>query len=136
MKNTKNRNPVLEKKTRENTELDEIEKEAILNDEVEELHAASDSIEIEIEDGERITYGSTFSYQDGDLGDESEDVLDLPEELRKIGHRYDPTLSDGRRKQEDLDELETGIDIVDSDDVGFGYSDNDYSHENLEEEEF
>ena len=129
MKNTKKERPLFQETIRQNATLDENEREAIFNDEVEELQEASDSIEIEIEEGERITYGSTFSPQDGDLGDESEDLLDLPDELRKVGHRYDPTLSVGRPEPESRDELELGIDIVDADDAGLGYGQNDYSED-------
>lgn len=131
MKTSKNKTAV--KKKQEVKPDPENENQEIFNEDVEELKEGSDSIEIEIEEGERITYGSSFSPQDGDLGDESEDISDLPDELRKVGHRYDPTLSTGGAFQDELDELELGIDIVDADDAGLGYGENDYTKDTEEE---
>ena len=136
MSASKDKKPILKRKTKksEDISIDENGRTEDFNDVVEELKEASDSIGIEMEEGERITYGSSFSPQDGDLGDESEDIGDLPEELRKIGHRYDSTIPIGGAPPDDLDELEEGIDIVDADDAGLGYGENDYTEDSEDDE--
>lgn len=85
-----------------------------------------DAIGMEISEGERIQYGSTFSPQDGDIGDESEDLLDMPKALRETGHRYDPTLSTGQVKQSESNEITNSMHLADEDDIGMAYGEDDY----------
>ncbi|HET6243589.1 MAG: hypothetical protein H0V01_02215 [Bacteroidetes bacterium] len=109
---------------REEKDLEEFEEE--LED---ELFGEFDAIEVEEDEGEKITYGSFFSPKDGDLGDESEDTGDLPETLRK--NRYDPTLSapPESSSEPDNDELLENMRVTNEDKAGLGYGANDYSEE-------
>lgn len=113
-----------EEEVREERDLEGFEEE-----EQEELFMDSDAIEVEEEEGDRITFGSSFSPKDGDLGDESEDNGDLPETLRR--NRYNPTLSAPPESSEepDNDELLENMRVTNEDKAGLGYGDNDYSEE-------
>jgi hypothetical protein len=116
---TKKQNNMLDSDNNENPEINEPGEIG--------YNSGDDAIEIEMGEGEKIVYGSTFSPKDGDLGDESEDIRDLPVEMRKGGNRYDPTLSTGRMNESnDLDELEESIHITDEDHVGMAYGEDKY----------
>ena len=93
----------------------------------EELLYETDSIEVEEGEAEKITYGATFSPQDGDLGEEPQDIGDLPESLIKI--RYDSTLLSQPTDELDNDELIEKIRITNEDKAGLGYGDNNYTEE-------
>jgi hypothetical protein len=83
-----------------------------------------DEIEIEKGDGEKIVYGSTFSYKDGDMGDESEDIDDLPSVLKSTHNMYNPRLSTGDQDEAETmegDEIKRGIHIVKQEDAGLSY---------------
>ncbi|MDQ3193026.1 MAG: hypothetical protein M3Q58_15685 [Bacteroidota bacterium] len=110
---------------KEERDLEEFEEE-----QENELFMDSDAIEVEEEEGDKITFGSSFSPEDGDLGDESEDTGDLPETLRK--NRYNPTLSAPPESstEPDNDELLENMRVTNEDKAGLGYGDNDYSDEN------
>lgn len=88
-----------------------------------------DEIEIEKGEGEKIVYGSTFSPKDGDLGDESEDMDDLPSTLRDTNNIYNPRLSTGdtdEAEQGEVDEIKRGIHIVKQEDAGLAYGEDNY----------
>ncbi len=85
-----------------------------------------DAIEMEKGEGEKIVYGSSFSPADGDEGDESDDRGDLPSESKRNYNYFDPTLSDGSPGILVDDELKTGISIVDQDDIGMAYNEDQY----------
>lgn len=102
-----------------------------LSVDLDELSEGDDPIEMDILEGDKIVYGSTFSPMDGNEGDESEDIDDLPDDLKSKGHRFDPTLSSGGRYEtdEEQEEWEEGLYINEADGIGLGYGDNDYSEE-------
>lgn len=109
---------------KEEKDLEEFEE-----DTQDELFSESDAIEVQEDEGEKITYGLSFSPNEGDLGEETEDFGDLPETLRK--NRYDPTLSAPPESLEepDNDELLENMRVTNEDKAGLGYGDNDYSEE-------
>jgi hypothetical protein len=89
------------------------------------LAEGDDIIEMENTEADKITYGSTFSAGDGDLGDESEDLGDLP--LSPNENMYNPSLPE--KPIESLeDELEkNGMHISNQFDAGIAFDDNDYT---------
>jgi hypothetical protein len=92
----------------------------------EDLEEGDDAIAMETNEGEKITYGSTFSPMDGDIGDESEDINDLPVDLKKTGNRYDPTLSSGKKVNVEAEELTEGIEVKGEDEIGMAYGKDNY----------
>jgi hypothetical protein len=92
----------------------------------EDLEEGDDAIAMETNEGEKITYGSTFSPMDGDIGDESEDINDMPVDLKKTGNRYDPTLSSGKKVNKEAEELTDGIQVKDEDEIGMAYGKDNY----------
>lgn len=94
---------------------------------IHELDYESDAIEAEDDEGEKITFGMSFSPMDGDLGDESEDEGDLPETLIRNKNRYDPSLGTQPSDEPDNDELIEKMRITNEDKAGLGYGSNDYS---------
>jgi hypothetical protein len=131
-RNIDKRVPESRKSTRELEERmnDETLDEGLLDQddqEVEGLLDDSDAIEVEEREADRITFGMNFNPKEGDLGDESEDRGDLPENLTQ--NRYDPTLSTRPSGSEDPDEIIRKIRITNENNAGLGYGDNDYSDE-------
>ena len=114
-----------------NKEVNEVKEERDLEvfeeEREEELRDETDAIELEEDEAEKITYGATFSPQEGDLGEEPQDIGDLPESL--IKNRYDPTLLSQPTDEPDNDELIEKIRITNEDKAGLGYGDNDYTDE-------
>jgi hypothetical protein len=116
-------------------EIEERENDETLDDawlgqedqEVESLLDDKDAIELEEDQADKIVFGMSFNPIDGDLGDESEDIGDLPENL--INNRYDSTLSTKPSAENKKDELLEKIRITNEDEAGLGYSDNDYEEE-------
>ena len=108
--------------------IDQHSEEVLLND-LDELSEGNDPVEMDILEADKIVFGSSFSPMDGNDGDESEDVDDLPDELKKVGHRFDQTLSAGGRIKEESEEWQDGLFINDMDNVGMGFGDNDYAEE-------
>jgi hypothetical protein len=98
-----------------------------LDEEVHELDDNMDAIAAEEDEADKITFGMSFSPMDGDLGDETEDIGDLPEELLK--NRYNPTLSAPSEITPDDDELIEKIRITNERTAGLGYGSNDYSED-------
>jgi hypothetical protein len=100
-------------------------------EDVEPLFDDLDAIEVEDDNAEKITFGMGFNPKDGDLGDETEDLGDLPDSMRK--NRFDNTLSaqpTGDMDDTDDDELVKKIRVTkNKDSIGLGYGDNDYSKE-------
>lgn len=91
----------------------------------EELYG-TDSVEGSVSEAKKLEFGFSFNAQDGESGNENEDYGDLPTELKKAGHIYDPALSDGNAKpKDDQDEISDTIHIVKNDEVGFSYNEDD-----------
>lgn len=107
--------------------------ESTLEPDVTELTEGDDPVEIENEQADKITFGSSFSPADGDLGDESEDMGDLPDSLKER-NRYDPSMSTGETSYNQSELEENGMHITDADHVGLAYDDNDYTRDSEEEE--
>ena len=92
----------------------------------ENLEPGDDAIEMEMNEAEKITYGSSFSPMDGDIGDESEDINDLPVDFKRTGNRYDPTLSTGKKANTEAEELTKGIEVKEEDEIGMAYGPDKY----------
>src|SRR5688500_996259 len=97
------------KRTTEKIDKEEDQEESQEYDRNEHLDAGDDMIGMELNDAEKINYGASLDAMEGNLGDESEDTGDLPEGNRKIGNRYDPALSVGRRKNAEKGTNTTGF---------------------------
>lgn len=108
--------------------IDKNSEEDLLID-LEELSEGDDPVEMDILEADKIVFGSSFSPMDGNDGDESEDVEDLPDELKRQGQRFDPTLSSGGRIKKETEEWEDGLFINDMDNIGMGFGENDYAEE-------
>ena len=96
-----------------------------------DLVEGDDLIEMDIKNEKKIEY--SFTPPDGELENESEDTSDLPEEVKKTGNRYNPSFSSGPQLEEEDEMQKEGIFVANSDEIGFGYSDNDYAKEEAEE---
>jgi hypothetical protein len=99
------------------------------------LKTGDDPIEADMEEGEKIVYGSTFSSKDGDLGDESEDNMDMPSQMKGHGNLYDPTLSSGPSELIEDDEIKAGMHVAGSEEIGMAYGEDRYTEESDENEE-
>lgn len=84
---------------------------------------------------DKYEFGFSFSAQEGALGDESEDNGDLPKILREGGNRYDPTMSDGGKQDDDGLELEEGMHEADEDEIGIAYREDSYTEESDSDDE-
>jgi len=91
--------------------------------------SGDDQIEQEIGEGEKIVYGSSFSYADGDEGDESEDTDDLPPSMKRVGNRYDNTIPTGKVEEPGLDEIKSHIRETDENFIGMAYGKDKYVEE-------
>ena len=122
-----------EKENQEFLPADSAEEIIVEEQEQSELIYGDDSIEMDLENGKKVDYG--FSEEFGDFDNELENRADLPLELKRYGNRYNPAVSSEPEVQE-VDDLEKeGLNISDSDEIGMGYSDNDYAREEEEEDE-
>jgi len=99
------------------------------------LKTGDDPIEADMEEGEKIVYGSTFAPKDGDVGDESEDNQDMPSQMKLNGNLYDPTLSTGGTEQAEDDEIKSGMRVANEDEIGMAYGEDKYTKESDEEEQ-
>ncbi len=90
-----------------------------------ELHG-TDEISSSVNDAKKLSFGFSFSAADGESGNESEDLGDLPKSLQKQGHMYDPTISDGTHfsfKEEN--EITESMHIVNDKEAGVSFNDED-----------
>lgn len=94
-----------------------------------EMDAAhgEDMIEIEKNEGRRISEMDQFTPMDGDLGDESMDLGDEIPETIKNHNYYDPAVSTGGSKSP-FDTPE-GLHITKGSRAGLGYGDDGYVNE-------
>lgn len=92
----------------------------------EELYG-SDGVSVELKEAEKFEFGFSFSAQDGELGNETEDFGDLPHELKKAGHIYDPALPAGSRSRKtDPNEITDTMRIATEDEIGLSYGEDNY----------
>lgn len=89
------------------------------------LKEGEDAVEMSVYEGEKIVYGTSFSPQDGDIGDESEDLGDLTSDLS--ANRYDPTLSTGGRIPDQSAAIPEGIHLATEDQIGMAYNEDRYT---------
>lgn len=75
---------------------------------------------------EKLSFGFSFSAADGEIGNQSEDNNDLPKLLKKVGHRYDPNLSEQVPKElSEENEITAAMHIADKNSIGMGYGEGD-----------
>ncbi len=85
-----------------------------------------DAVSSSTSEAEKLAFGFSFSAQDGEAGNETEDYGDLPKGLRKPGHIYDPNLAEGTSfKKTDPNEITGSMHISKEEDAGLSYSDED-----------
>jgi hypothetical protein len=93
----------------------------------EELYG-SDEVSVQVKEANKLEFGFSFSAQDGESGNETEDFGDLPQELQKPGHIYNPSLSAGAiKKRHDPNEILDSMRIANEDDIGISYSEDSYT---------
>jgi hypothetical protein len=99
------------------------------------FETGNDMVEMSMEEGEKIVYGSTFSPKDGDSGDETEDNGDLPSALKKNKNAYDETISGAAEApmSDTEDELKRGIHIANEDEIGMAYGEDKYTSDKDDE---
>lgn len=89
----------------------------------------SDEIEIEKNEGRRMSDMDTFLPRDGDLGDEFVDYEALPDEKKKHHNYYDSTLSTGGTDSEDEidDQIDnSGIHLAEAGEAGIAFNEDNY----------
>ena len=75
---------------------------------------------------EKLSFGFSFSAADGELGNQSEDNNDLPKLLKKVGHQYNPNISEQNANETfEENEITGAMHIADKHSVGLGYSEGD-----------
>jgi hypothetical protein len=99
--------------------------EATIDSDIAPLTEGDDAIEMESNEADKITYGSTFSGADGDLGDESEDRGDLPFTNNENG--YNPSLPEMPVQSLEEELEQNNMHVSNEQDAGIAYDDNDYT---------
>lgn len=80
-----------------------------------------DAIDIERNEGQRFSDSATYMPTGGDLGDESQDYGDLPEQTRKNHNYYDASLASGGQRKSPDPENPEGMHIDDGRKVGLSF---------------
>lgn len=88
--------------------------------------ASSDSLYQQALNANKLKFGFSFSGADGELGNSSEDLGDLPKALQKPGHQYNPNLEDYQSSDfDESNEITNSMHIADKNSIGLSFSDDD-----------